>query len=438
MQQKVSKRTGLAVIGAATAMVLAGCAGAEPTIEPTAGTTAQPAVEAVELRVSWWGSDSRNNATLEALAICEGTLEGVTVASEFLDFSGYFDKLAITTAAGQAPDLQASNFGTLAQYVSQGALLPLDAVDVSMLDGSAATQGVFDGVRYAVPAGANTQTVLYDPAIFASAGVAVPSASWTWDDYIATANALVASGQVKHASNDPSGLPWVLDLWLSQSGKTFYTAQGQLGFSEQDLINYWTTFANLRANGVLPPADVTAEVSGDPATTPLVRKLAPMEFNYSATLPGFAGAYGSDLQLLPMPNGSQPGQYLIGTGIMWSMAATTKHPEQTIALLDCLQTNPEALSALELQRGVPFSQIGRDVVLGEGLDGANAVQVEFVSSIASGPLAEENTFYTTPPVTAPEVTALFLENSQQISFGRLSVSNAAADFMSRAKSVLGG
>lgn len=438
MQQKVSKRTGLAVIGAATALVLAGCAGAAPTEETTAETTEPAAVEAVELRVSWWGSDPRNNATLAALDICEATLEGVTVASEFLDFSGYFDKLAISTAAGEAPDLQASNFGTLAQYVSQGALLPLGDVDVSMLDASAATQGVFDGVRYAVPAGGNTQAVLYDPAIFASAGVEVPSETWTWDDYIATANALVASGAVEHASNDPSGLPWFLDLWLSQSGKTFYSEEGTLGFTEQDLIDYWTTFATLRDAGVLPPADVTAEVSGDPATTPIIRKLAPMEFNYSATLPGFTAAYGSELGLLPMPTGSQPGQYLIGTGIMWSMAATTEHPEQTIALLNCLQTNPEALAALGLQRGVPFSQIGRDVVLGGGLEGADAIQVEFVSSIASGPLAEKNTFYTTPPVTAPEVTALFLENSQQISFGRLSVGEAAADFMTRAQSVLGG
>ena len=78
------------------------------------------------------------------------------------------------------------------------------------------------------------------------------------------------------------------------------------------------------------------------------------------------------------------------------------------------------------------------MVLGEGLEGANAIQVEFVSAIASGQLAGKNTFYTTPPVTAPEVTALFLESSQQISFGRLTVSEAAADFITRAQSVLGG
>jgi len=425
MLQSRSKRTGAAVLSAAMALLFVGCSAEAP---------AGPA----DLRAGWWGAESRNNATLEALEICQGTFEEVTISSEYLDFGAYFDKLAITTAAGEAPDLQASNFGTLANYVSQGSLLALEDVDVSMLDASAATQGVFDGVRYAVPAGANTQAVLYDAAVFASAGVDVPSATWTWDDYISTAKELVESGKVKHASNDPSGLPWVLDFWLTQKGKTLYTDDGELGFTEKDLVEFWTTFADLRDDGVLPPADITAEVSGDPATTPLIRKLAPMELNYSATLPGFSNAYGAELKLLPMPTGSQPGQYLIGTGIMWSIAATTEFPRQTVELLDCLQTNPEAISALGLERGVPFSQVARDVVLGDGLSAADVVQVEFVSEVSSGELAEKNTFYTTPPTSASEVSALFLENSQQISFGRLSVSDAAADFMKRAEAILAG
>jgi hypothetical protein len=123
---------------------------------------------------------------------------------------------------------------------------------------------------------------------------------------------------------------------------------------------------------------------------------------------------------------------------MWSIAATTEFPRQTVELLECLQTNPEAISALGLERGVPFSQVARDVVLGDGLSAADVVQVEFVSEVSSGELAEKNTFYTTPPTSASEVSALFLENSQQISFGRLSVSDAAADFMKRAEAILAG
>jgi multiple sugar transport system substrate-binding protein len=358
------------------------------------------------------------------------------VTTEFLPFDGYFDKLATTSAGGDAPDLMAQNFAFLPQYVTREALLPLDGVNEDVLDSSAVTQGVFDGVRYAVPAGANTQAILYDPEVFAAAGVDVPDSAWTWDDFEQVAQDLVASGATTFASNDPSGLPWVLDFWLTQEDKTFYTDEGDLGFTEQDLVEYWERFAQLRDSGLLPTADVTAEITGDSATTTLARGLAAMEFNYSATVPGFTGIVGKELQLLPLPNGSQPGQYLIGTGIMWSVAATTEHPETVIDLLNFLITDPGAINALGLERGVPFSQDARDEIVASGLEGANAIQVDFVSQIAGGELAAQNTYYTNPPRSSNEIATLFLDSSQRIAFGQLSIADAAAEFIQQATAIL--
>ena len=423
------QRTVAVALASVTAMSLSACGGAEPEEAEATGP--------ITLRASWWGGESRNEATLAAFELYESMNPNVTIQSEYLPFDGYFQKLATTTAAGDAPDLMAMQYSYFPEYVTRGALGILEGIDVEALDPAAVPQGVFDGERYAVTAGANTQTVAYNPEAFSKAGVDVPQDDWTWDDYFALCEAIVASGTVQYCSNDISGRDTDFDFWMSQQGKSFYTADGDLGFTAKDLTEFWSLWADLRKNSIVPPADVTAEVTGDPATYPSVRGLTAIELTYSGTTLALSNAAGYQLEMLPYPSGgagSESAQYLVGTGIMWSSPPTSEHPEAVADLINFLLTDPAAIALLGVQRGVPFSQAARDSLV--DLSPGDQAAVDFVSKVAGGDLAEESVFYNAPPASASQLTKLFSETSQQVSYERMSPADAAAQFIEAAKPIL--
>lgn len=66
--------------------------------ETTAVTTAASG-EALELSITWWGSQTRADLTQEALTLYESLNPGVTFDGQFLSGADYWNKLA-TSAAG--------------------------------------------------------------------------------------------------------------------------------------------------------------------------------------------------------------------------------------------------------------------------------------------------------------------------------------------------
>ncbi|MFH5186840.1 extracellular solute-binding protein [Paenibacillus sp. TAB 01] len=107
MMNKQIKRWGLLSVTALTAVSLAAC-GAAPKAESgsaAGGAAAGSADKPVKLRIVWWGSQARHDATLKALDAYTKKHPNVTFEPEFSGFDGYADKLATQAAAKNAPDI---------------------------------------------------------------------------------------------------------------------------------------------------------------------------------------------------------------------------------------------------------------------------------------------------------------------------------------------
>ncbi|MNB80104.1 putative ABC transporter substrate-binding protein YesO [compost metagenome] len=81
---------------------------AESTSEPAstpAAATAAPSSEPVKLRIMWWGSQPRHEATLAALDLYTKNNPNVTFEPEYSGMDGYLDKLSTRAAAKNAPDI---------------------------------------------------------------------------------------------------------------------------------------------------------------------------------------------------------------------------------------------------------------------------------------------------------------------------------------------
>lgn len=109
----------------------------------------------------------------------------------------YRTRLATEYAAGDPPDVSLMNFRRYASFAANDLLQPLGPyLDESDLIAQndfypIALRGfVWDGVLTCVPQNISSLVVYYNEELFDAAGVAHPPDDWTWDEFVATAQAL--------------------------------------------------------------------------------------------------------------------------------------------------------------------------------------------------------------------------------------------------------
>src|SRR5690625_6918432 len=128
-------------------LALFAAAGSVPVVSALAscGPNTADSEQSGEVRIYWWGGDLRNTLTREALDLFEEGQHDVTVAAEYSEWTGYWDKLATQTAGGDAPDRSEEHTSELQSRGTRGSLL--DLAPVSELDLSAMDEAVLDTGR---------------------------------------------------------------------------------------------------------------------------------------------------------------------------------------------------------------------------------------------------------------------------------------------------
>src|SRR5690242_1424802 len=174
----------------------------------------------VTLRFTWWGSDTRTKLTQQVIDAYQKDHPNVTIKGEFGEWSGYWDKLATTVAANDAPDIIQMDEKYLREYADRGALLDLkkaQGLDTGKFEPDTLSAGEFDGGLYGLNAGINSFAVVVNPAAFKAAGVAIPDdTTWTWDDF---------ARSEEHTSELQSHVNLVCRLLLEKKKKQIYPQQ---------------------------------------------------------------------------------------------------------------------------------------------------------------------------------------------------------------------
>ena len=138
---------------------------------------------------------------LEAtIAAFEAAHPDIKVNYETQAFDAYFTKLQTTVAAGQAPDAFELNYENFVSYASKGALADLGpqiAADTefstAIYNPTALAAFQQDGKQYGLVESFSNVVLFYNKDLFDKAGVAYPTAEWTWKDELAAAQKLTDS-----------------------------------------------------------------------------------------------------------------------------------------------------------------------------------------------------------------------------------------------------
>ena len=159
---------------ASTAMTLALCA--------------LPALAQTDITFQLWGSPQEGEVWTKVAEAFHAAHPDISVKVEVADWDSYWEKLRVLVSGGTPPDVFAMDAPLYPDWQSRGALLNLQPyIDAD----PAALDGVFPITleAYKTPEGyfglpRDFQTIVlyYNKAMFDAAGVAYPTADWTWDD----------------------------------------------------------------------------------------------------------------------------------------------------------------------------------------------------------------------------------------------------------------
>lgn len=175
--------TTLSALTLVGALALAGCSQGSAT-KNDSGTAGGP----VTVRFMDFSASGGHEPDLAALVTAfEAQNKDIKIQVETVPYDSYFTKLQTAVAGGTAADAFELDYQNFVSYAKNGSLAPLSGVDGAAYKESLLKAFVSDGKQYGLPESFSNVVLFYNKALFDKAGVAAPTAAWTWADEQAAA-----------------------------------------------------------------------------------------------------------------------------------------------------------------------------------------------------------------------------------------------------------
>ncbi len=339
--------------------------------------------EDVTLRFAFWGSDTRVQNTEAIIDEFNQDYPHINVEIEYSDWAGFWDQLNVQIAGGTPPDIFQMDAPYLREYGERGSLLDLSDVDLTHIPEEIVESGTIDGEYYGLASGVNAVAVAMNPTLFEEAGVELPDdTAWTWDDWADIAAEISSSLDGVYGASGPAE-PQLLQTWLRQRDMYFNDAEGELGFEEAELAEYFEWLDQLHKDEVFPPASVMVEemsVSQDQSLEATGQ--AAMAFTWTNLLGALTDAGGEDLELmrLPSPTGTaEDARQWYNTGMV-SASAQSDHPDEVITFLDFFVNDERSALINMTDRGLSANTEIRETLMAE-MDEVNQEAAQFITDI---------------------------------------------------------
>jgi multiple sugar transport system substrate-binding protein len=394
-----------------------------------------PAFAQSALRLIFWGGQARADRTY-AVTDAYAAAGNPAIEGEFLSWNDYWPKLATQTAGGTAPDVIQMDYRFIVEYATRNAIAPLDDIigDLGEFDADQLEGGKVNGQLYGISLGANSVAMLANKTAFEAIGEAVPDNSWTYADIERLGEAFKAAGNGMVAMSDGSGTEPMLDNWLRQRGKALYTADGKLGFTADDAIEWFTMWNGFRDKGYIVDAETQALDNGAPEASMVAMKKSALMPSNSNQLVIHQTVNDDTLTITSYPRidvGVGGGHYR-KPSMFFSVGGSAAEKEAAAAFIRYFVTDPEAGKVLGVERGIPCNAAVREAIA-PTLDEQSQIALNFVANLGDllGPLPPS------PPAAAGEIdTSLLRVLSQEVAFGGRSAEDAGRFFVDEATAVL--
>ncbi|MGW6505051.1 ABC transporter substrate-binding protein [Nonomuraea angiospora] len=394
----------------------------------------------VTLRFTWWGADERHKRTQQVIDLFQKKYPNITVKGEFKDWNGYWESLATTVAANDAPDVIQMDELYLSSYAERGALLDLGTagkyLKTADFDKSALDTGVVKGKQYALPVGLSTYAIVANTDLLDQFKIKLPDDdTWSWEDLKKVGDEVSKAGGGKVSGVQSLGFEaGGLNIWARQAGAALFDANGKVAVPPEVLTSYWTYIRDLAKQGVTPSPSVTIERAGgslDQSGTATNASVFATWWN--TQLSSLTTASGAKLKLLRLPGESQaksPGAYF-KSSMYWSISARSKHPAEAALFVDFLANSQEAADVLLTDRGVPANKKIRAAITPKLTETDNAA-AEYLDTAKVGQAPRVT------PNGASDLEAIIKRHTEEVLFDRETPEQAAKSFITELQAEIDG
>jgi multiple sugar transport system substrate-binding protein len=293
-----------------------------------------------ELSFMMWGDPAELDVWNQIVADFEAANPNITVKVEVSDWDSYWTKLKTLLAAKTPPDMFAIDAPLYLDYQSKGVLLNLQPYldkNPGMLDGlypqTLQAYQTPDGY-FGLPRDFQTIVLFYNKTMFDTAGLAYPTAEWTWDDLRAAAKKLTLTGSDGKTTQygfsfdmwdmEPG---WSEALW-SYGGEILNADHSKTLLGEPKARQAWQILHDMTfVDKSVPDSTTSGQYGGDTflagvtAMTPLGHWV----------VPGYADAK-LNFDAAPMPKGPA-GRFTSVNSAGFVIAQGSKHPAQAFEFL---------------------------------------------------------------------------------------------------------
>lgn len=432
----------MAVLMAAS---LTACAGGKTeTVTQAAGeqkesqAAAGESKEQVTLRMAWWGSQTRHDATNKVIEMYQAANPHVKIEAEFYDFDSYFTKLDTLVAAGEVWDIFQLG-GNFPKYINN--IEPMDSfIESGIVDVSDTTENFLattrdnSGTQVGISIGTNTYGIAYDPAMFEEAGLALPADDWTWDDWKSACLTITEKLGVYGSSKMDNFIAGVTQRasQAKKDGNFFKNTNDGLEYTDTEVFaQYMQMIKDLTDAGAYPDAGAIKEIK-DIEGDYLVTGDAAMTWVSSNQIASIVKAAGREIGIAPVPRITKDGSY--GMGVQSSqqlcIANNSKYQDEAARFINYFVNDIEANKVLNGERGVPIMSKVRSEVMSQA-DESGKMIYDFVDKIGNFPKENCNVISPDPKTEIEDQYKLLIEKVQ---YGDLTPIEAAAQLVEFAQS----
>ncbi|HDG1675279.1 TPA: carbohydrate ABC transporter substrate-binding protein [Kluyvera ascorbata] len=398
----------------------------------------------VELRFAWWGGKARNQATLKALDAFEAKYPNIKVKAEYTGWDGFYSRLTTQINSNTEADVIQTNWNWLTLLSKTGdGFYDLNKlrqpVGLDQYSPAALASTTVNGKVNAIPISANVMLFYYNAATWQKAGVPLPK---SWDD-------LLKAGPVFKEKLGDSYYPLILteqdsllllNSWVYQGNQKPMVDEKtrKLGWNHDDLVQAFTFYRQLVTAHAVPDARTMASYGKGVAyeMKPWINGEWGGIYNWNVlyTAESQNLSHPDDLVMgdYPMREGAKDAGQFNKTALMLSISKNTRHPQEAALLINFLMSEKEGVVPVGLERGVPLSKAGAQILRDAGLLKENDPVLTGLTQSASLP----NHAKALPYLEDPQFTALFLAALQSIDYGKATVDQAATRFEEQANRIL--
>lgn len=364
--------TALIGCGSSSSSSSASTAAAAADSSAAAGTQASDAsgdgssdYEECEISMDWWGGDKRHEATQNAIEAFQNKYPGITVNYNFGAWSDWETAKASEYLSGTNPDVQQTNFDWISKYDADGnTFLDLNTVsdaldltqfDQSTLDLAKDSKGGLAGI----PVAMTGRCFYWDKATWDQAGLEVPT----------TLAELEAAGPVFQEKLGDNYYPLVIGEYdrailvafyeQGVTGNPIIDENGNFTLTEDQLKDGLEFINRLEDEHVIPTMEYIDGEGADSMdkSARFIKGEYGGIFEWDTAAGKYISALGDNGDNLVVGKELPELKPFKKVSLMFSISAKTEHAHEAAMLVNYMLNDPEGVTLLGTERGIPESKI---------------------------------------------------------------------------------